>query len=154
MLLLLCSRAGVGHGESAPHPADCRHAASHHHHRHEIPVFIPQPVSLFFVRSAIHRKEKTDICVTWNDTEELLNTFERTACFKLCLTSKPLGPLQNKIKPTQLKVDLGLCVTRAVPSAFKSNSQGRQGKSFVCSSSIPVPLLREPIPSDFTGFPR
>ena len=89
-VLLLCFRAGVRHGESAPHPADRRHTPSHHHHRHEIPVLLPQPVSRLFVYSEIHRKEKTDIYiyVTWNETEELLNTFKRTACFKLCLTAK------------------------------------------------------------------
>ena len=142
-VLLLCSRAGVWHGASAPHPADCRHAPSHHHHRHEIPVLVPQPVSLLFICSEVHMK-KTTTDMRYLERHRRAPVYIWAHRVLQSLFNNKIRPLQNspiQIKPTQLKVDLGLCVTRSVPSAFKSNSWGRPGKSFVCSSSIPVPLL-------------
>ena len=89
-----------------------------------------------------HEKIQTDMRYLARHRRAPVNIWAHRA-FQSLFNNK-IRPLQNspiQIKPTQLKVDLGLCVTRSVPSAFKSNSWGRPGKSFVCSSSIPVPLL-------------
>lgn len=41
----LCFRAGVWRREGTSHPANRGDPTSHRHHRHEIPIRIPQPVS-------------------------------------------------------------------------------------------------------------